>query len=61
MLENSAILWATMNSTATYRLRDDMIGYLRQCEKDGKMSESAWGEGHGLVFTAGNSVGRTFE
>lgn len=33
-----------------------MIEYLRTAEKEGEMSEKAWGKGRGLVFTAGNSV-----
>lgn len=56
MLENSALLWASQNSTVTFGLRDEMINYLRNCEKEGKMGKDAWGSGRGLVFTAGNAV-----
>ncbi|KAL8278623.1 hypothetical protein RQP46_008915 [Phenoliferia psychrophenolica] len=32
-----------------------MIGFLRRANKEGRMSEKMWGEGRGLVFTAGNA------
>lgn len=32
-----------------------MISYLRKASSEGKMSSSAWGQGRGLVFTAGNA------
>lgn len=36
-------------------LRRELITYLRKAKLEGKMSQSAWGKGKGLVFTAGNS------
>lgn len=36
-------------------LRSELITYLRKASAEGKMSQSAWGKGKGLVFTAGNS------
>lgn len=45
-----------MNSTFIGDLRSSMIRFLRRADKKGLMSKSAWGEGRGLVFTAGNAV-----
>lgn len=56
MLDKSHLLWAAMNSSRILGLRGEMVSYLRKAEKEGKMSEKAWGRGRGLVFTAGNSV-----
>ncbi|KAK4705368.1 hypothetical protein P7C70_g837, partial [Phenoliferia sp. Uapishka_3] len=54
-LEQSHLLWSSMNSTFIGDLRDSMIHFLRKANKAGRMSKKAWGEGHGLVFTAGNA------
>lgn len=49
-------MWSSLNSTTLYRdLRGEMIRFLRKANKQGKMSDKAWGRGRGLVFTAGNS------
>ena len=45
-----------MNSTDIEDLRRSMIRFLRRANREGRMSESKWGTGRGLVFTAGNAV-----
>lgn len=54
-MEQSHLLWSTLSSHRIKELRQDMISYLRKASSEGKMSSSAWGEGKGLVFTAGNA------
>ncbi|KAK4046908.1 hypothetical protein OIO90_006390 [Microbotryomycetes sp. JL221] len=55
MLDKSHMLWASMNSTQVFGLRDEMIHYIQQCQTQGKLSKDQWGKGRGLVFTAGNA------
>ncbi|KAI5474519.1 alpha 1,2-mannosyltransferase, glycosyltransferase family 71 protein [Pseudohyphozyma bogoriensis] len=54
-LDQSHLLWSSINSTMVHDLRSTMIGVLRKANNEGKMSEGAWGSGRGLVFTAGNA------
>ncbi|KAM0752545.1 hypothetical protein T439DRAFT_286821 [Meredithblackwellia eburnea MCA 4105] len=53
-LEQSHLLWSSMNSTMIGGLRASMISHLHRANKEGRMSKKAWGTGRGLVFTAGN-------
>ncbi|KAM0790329.1 hypothetical protein ACM66B_003214 [Microbotryomycetes sp. NB124-2] len=55
MLDKSHMLWASMNSTQVFGLRDEMIAYLRRVYNEGKLDKQHWGNGRGLVFTAGNA------
>ncbi|KAK4047491.1 hypothetical protein OIV83_005404 [Microbotryomycetes sp. JL201] len=55
MLDKSHMLWASMNSTQLFGLRDEMIAYLRNVSDAGKLDKQHWGQGRGLVFTAGNA------
>ncbi|GAA5904617.1 hypothetical protein JCM6882_004922 [Rhodosporidiobolus microsporus] len=54
-LDNSHLVWSSMNTSTIMGLRAEMIGFLRKKEEEGAMAERAWGEGKGLVFTAGNA------
>ncbi|GAA5969200.1 hypothetical protein JCM8115_004315 [Rhodotorula mucilaginosa] len=54
-LDNSHLIWTALNTTGIMQLRQEMITFLRRMEKEGKMGPKAWGEGKGLVFTAGNA------
>ncbi|GAA5821126.1 hypothetical protein JCM11251_001976 [Rhodosporidiobolus azoricus] len=54
-LDRSHLTWASLNSSAIMGLRGEMIGYLRAKESEGAFGEHAWGQGKGLVFTAGNA------
>ncbi|GAA5929822.1 hypothetical protein JCM3775_006564 [Rhodotorula graminis] len=49
------VAWHSLNTSHVMGLRREMIGYLRAREKEGALSEAAWGTGKGLVFTAGNA------
>ncbi len=41
-------MWSSLNSTVLYRdLRGEMIRFLRRANKQGKMSDKAWGKGRG--------------
>ncbi|BGP20067.1 hypothetical protein JCM10213_003549 [Rhodosporidiobolus nylandii] len=55
LLENSHVLWASMNTSQIMATRKEMIDYLREREAEGAMAPAAWGKGKGLVFTAGNA------
>ncbi|BGP58166.1 hypothetical protein JCM8202v2_005827 [Rhodotorula sphaerocarpa] len=55
LLDNSHLVWTALNTTGIMGLRGEMIEFLRRKEKEGKMGRGAWGEGKGLVFTAGNA------
>ncbi|GEM10957.1 alpha 1,2-mannosyltransferase, glycosyltransferase family 71 protein [Rhodotorula toruloides] len=48
-------IYASMNTSRVMGLRDEMVRYLREREGEGGMSTSEWGQGKGLVFTAGNA------
>ncbi|KWU42940.1 hypothetical protein RHOSPDRAFT_20358, partial [Rhodotorula sp. JG-1b] len=54
-LDNSHLIWTALNTTGIMQLREEMITFLRRMEREGKMGPKAWGEGKGLVFTAGNA------
>ncbi|BGP43439.1 hypothetical protein JCM10449v2_007474 [Rhodotorula kratochvilovae] len=55
LLNNAHLVWSSMNSSRVMQLRGEMAAYLRKREREGAMGEKAWGEGKGLVFTAGNA------
>ncbi|GAA5998961.1 uncharacterized protein JCM10292_005826 [Rhodotorula paludigena] len=55
LLNNAHLTWAAMSTKRIMELRKEMVAYLRRREKDGAMGEKAWGQGKGLVFTAGNA------
>ncbi|BGP35340.1 hypothetical protein JCM10296v2_007176 [Rhodotorula toruloides] len=44
-----------MNTSRVMELRGEMVRYLREREGEGAMGRERWGEGKGLVFTAGNA------
>ncbi|TNY23116.1 family 71 glycosyltransferase [Rhodotorula diobovata] len=54
-LSESRIVWHSLNTSRVMSLRGEMIEYLRGREREGALSKEAWGEGKGLVFTAGNA------
>ncbi|GAA6057560.1 hypothetical protein NBRC10513_006572 [Rhodotorula toruloides] len=55
LLDKALFLYASMNTSRVMGLRGEMVRYLREREGEGGMSEGRWGEGKGLVFTAGNA------
>ncbi|GAA6064524.1 hypothetical protein JCM10212_004775 [Sporobolomyces blumeae] len=52
MIDKAHLLWASMNSSRIMGLRREMGAYLREKEREGALEK--YGEGRGLVFTAGN-------
>ncbi|BGO95592.1 hypothetical protein NBRC10512_006759 [Rhodotorula toruloides] len=55
LLDKALFLYASMNTSRVLKLRGEMVRYLREREGEGAMGGSRWGEGKGLVFTAGNA------
>ncbi|GAA5904634.1 hypothetical protein JCM6882_004927 [Rhodosporidiobolus microsporus] len=41
-LDNSHLVWSSMNTSAIMGLRGEMIGFLRKKEEEGAMAEGAW-------------------
>lgn len=54
LLKRAHLMWATMNSTHVRSKREEMIGHLEESDRLGLISEKYFGEGRGIVFTAGN-------
>ncbi|KNF06571.1 hypothetical protein PSTG_00444 [Puccinia striiformis f. sp. tritici PST-78] len=54
LLKRAHLMWATMNSTHVRDKREEMIKGLEESERIGLMNEEHYGEGRGIVFTAGN-------
>ncbi|OAV96985.1 hypothetical protein PTTG_00082 [Puccinia triticina 1-1 BBBD Race 1] len=54
LLKRAHLMWATMNSTHVRNKREEMIQSLEEFERLGLMNEDHYGQGRGIVFTAGN-------
>ncbi|KAL8278621.1 hypothetical protein RQP46_008913 [Phenoliferia psychrophenolica] len=53
--EKSRPAWSALGTKDVGNLRQSMIEFLRNASAQGLMSKSKWGEGRGLVLTAGNA------
>jgi len=54
LLKRAHLMWATMNSTHVRDKREEMIRNLEESERSGLLDEKNYGNGRGIVFTAGN-------
>lgn len=54
LLRRAHLMWATMNSTHIKSKREEMIQHLVSSERLGLLNPQFFGQGRGIVFTAGN-------
>ncbi|GAA5930315.1 uncharacterized protein JCM15063_004771 [Sporobolomyces koalae] len=53
MIDKSHLIWASMSSKKILGMRKEMADFIREKEREGALER--YGEGRGLVFTAGNA------